>query len=152
MYITRMNCFLVFTLICRQRCLLLFASLLWSGVSCSGPSGGRVSIPEAAVMPGPPSLLHLRPGQHSPRSSGWDQKQVGRRTEKGEFFVLLFAFFEILMPCQFLTHPYMLMLKQQMCNLSAEEVSVPILTHPRIPDVLLLPVDGPRYVRNAYPA
>lgn len=44
------------------------------------------------------------------------------------------------------------MLKQQMGNLSAEEVSIPILTHPRIPDVLLLPVDGPRYVRNAYPA
>lgn len=63
----------------------------------------------------------------------------------------MFAFFEILMPCQVLTHPYTLMLKQQMCNLSAEEVSIPILTHPRIPDVLLLPVDGPRYVRNAYP-
>ncbi|XP_051266605.1 tRNA (cytosine(72)-C(5))-methyltransferase NSUN6 isoform X2 [Dicentrarchus labrax] len=37
-------------------------------------------------------------------------------------------------------------LKKQMCSSSAEEVSVQILPHPRIPDVLLLPVDGPRPV------
>ncbi|XP_019127153.2 putative methyltransferase NSUN6 isoform X1 [Larimichthys crocea] len=38
--------------------------------------------------------------------------------------------------------------KQQMCNSSAEEISVQILPHPRIPDVLLLPVDGPRPVKQ----
>lgn len=36
-----------------------------------------------------------------------------------------------------------------MCSSSAGEVAVQIVPHPRIPDVLLLPVDGPRYVRNA---
>lgn len=45
----------------------------------------------------------------------------------------------------------MLLLKQQMCNSSAEETSVQILTHSQIPDVLLLPVSGPRYKRNAGP-
>ena len=40
-------------------------------------------------------------------------------------------------------------LKQQMCGPSAEEASVQILSHPQVSDVLLLPVDGPRYVRNA---
>ncbi|XP_074478503.1 tRNA (cytosine(72)-C(5))-methyltransferase NSUN6 isoform X2 [Sebastes fasciatus] len=39
-------------------------------------------------------------------------------------------------------------LKEQMCSSSAEEVSVQILPHPRIPDVLLLPVDGPRPVKQ----
>ncbi|XP_022622931.1 putative methyltransferase NSUN6 isoform X1 [Seriola dumerili] len=38
--------------------------------------------------------------------------------------------------------------KQQMCGSSAEEVSLQILPHPRIPDVLLLPVDGPRPVKQ----
>ncbi|XP_074478502.1 tRNA (cytosine(72)-C(5))-methyltransferase NSUN6 isoform X1 [Sebastes fasciatus] len=38
--------------------------------------------------------------------------------------------------------------EQQMCSSSAEEVSVQILPHPRIPDVLLLPVDGPRPVKQ----
>ncbi|KAA8580664.1 hypothetical protein FQN60_013622 [Etheostoma spectabile] len=38
--------------------------------------------------------------------------------------------------------------KQQMCTSSAEEVSVQILPHPQIPDVLLLPVDGPRPVKQ----
>ncbi|XP_030253746.1 putative methyltransferase NSUN6 isoform X2 [Sparus aurata] len=38
---------------------------------------------------------------------------------------------------------------KKMCSSSAdEEVSVQILTHPRIPDVLLLPVDGPRPVKQ----
>lgn len=41
--------------------------------------------------------------------------------------------------------------KQQMYNSSAEETSMQILTHPQIPDVLLLPVDGPRYKRDAGP-
>lgn len=41
--------------------------------------------------------------------------------------------------------------KQQMCNLLTEE-EVVILTHPRIPDVLLLPVNGPRYARNVWSA
>lgn len=45
----------------------------------------------------------------------------------------------------------MLLLKQQMYSSSAEEACAQLLTHPRIPDVLLLPVDGPRYVRNARP-
>ncbi|KAM4605897.1 tRNA (cytosine(72)-C(5))-methyltransferase NSUN6 isoform 1-T2 [Polymixia lowei] len=36
--------------------------------------------------------------------------------------------------------------QQQMCGSSTEEVSVKILPHPRIPDVLLLPVIGPRPV------
>lgn len=36
-----------------------------------------------------------------------------------------------------------------MCSSSAGEVAVQIVPHPRIPDVLLLPVVGPRYVRNA---
>lgn len=41
--------------------------------------------------------------------------------------------------------------KQQMCNLLMEkEQEVVILTHPRIPDVLLLPVNGPRYARNVW--
>lgn len=51
--------------------------------------------------------------------------------------------------------------KQQMCNLLMEKKKeeeeeeeegeeVVILTHPRIPDVLLLPVNGPRYVRNVW--
>ncbi|XP_032360053.1 tRNA (cytosine(72)-C(5))-methyltransferase NSUN6 isoform X2 [Etheostoma spectabile] len=39
-------------------------------------------------------------------------------------------------------------LKKQMCTSSAEEVSVQILPHPQIPDVLLLPVDGPRPVKQ----
>ncbi|XP_040921312.1 tRNA (cytosine(72)-C(5))-methyltransferase NSUN6 isoform X2 [Toxotes jaculatrix] len=39
-------------------------------------------------------------------------------------------------------------LKKQMCSSSAEEVSLQILPHPRIPDVLLLPVDGPRCVKQ----
>ncbi|KAM7369806.1 hypothetical protein PAMP_011097 [Pampus punctatissimus] len=38
--------------------------------------------------------------------------------------------------------------KQQMCSPSAEEVSLQILPHPRIPDVLLLPVKGPRLVKQ----
>uniref|UniRef100_A0A3Q4HBK0 Uncharacterized protein n=1 Tax=Neolamprologus brichardi TaxID=32507 RepID=A0A3Q4HBK0_NEOBR len=38
--------------------------------------------------------------------------------------------------------------KQLMCSSSAEEVSVQILPHPRIADVLILPVEGPRYARN----
>ncbi|XP_028425841.1 putative methyltransferase NSUN6 isoform X3 [Perca flavescens] len=37
---------------------------------------------------------------------------------------------------------------KKMCTSSAEEVSVQILPHPRIPDVLLLPVDGPRPVKQ----
>lgn len=44
-----------------------------------------------------------------------------------------------------------LLLKQQMGQCSAEEASLQILTHPQIPDVLLLPVDGPRYERNTKP-
>uniref|UniRef100_A0A4W6FJM8 NOP2/Sun RNA methyltransferase 6 n=1 Tax=Lates calcarifer TaxID=8187 RepID=A0A4W6FJM8_LATCA len=40
-------------------------------------------------------------------------------------------------------------LKKQMCSSSAEEFSPQILPHPQIPDVLLLPVHGPRYVKNA---
>ncbi|KAM7390318.1 hypothetical protein PAMA_008475 [Pampus argenteus] len=39
-------------------------------------------------------------------------------------------------------------LKKQMCSPSAEEVSLQILPHPRIPDVLLLPVKGPRHVKQ----
>ncbi|XP_053198080.1 tRNA (cytosine(72)-C(5))-methyltransferase NSUN6 isoform X1 [Scomber japonicus] len=38
--------------------------------------------------------------------------------------------------------------KQQMCSSSSEEVSLQILPHPRLPDVLLLPVDGPRPVKQ----
>uniref|UniRef100_A0A3B5LVQ1 NOP2/Sun RNA methyltransferase 6 n=1 Tax=Xiphophorus couchianus TaxID=32473 RepID=A0A3B5LVQ1_9TELE len=38
-----------------------------------------------------------------------------------------------------------LFLKQQKCGSSAEVPSVQIVSHPRITDVLLLPVDGPRY-------
>ncbi|XP_060949924.1 tRNA (cytosine(72)-C(5))-methyltransferase NSUN6 [Limanda limanda] len=38
--------------------------------------------------------------------------------------------------------------KQQMCSSSAEDVSLRIVPHPRIPDVLLLPVDGPRSVEQ----
>ncbi|XP_034428062.1 tRNA (cytosine(72)-C(5))-methyltransferase NSUN6 isoform X1 [Hippoglossus hippoglossus] len=38
--------------------------------------------------------------------------------------------------------------KQQMCSSSAEDVSLRIVPHPRIPDVLLLPVDGPRPVKQ----
>lgn len=38
--------------------------------------------------------------------------------------------------------------KQQMCSSSAEEVSVQILPHPRIADVLILPVEGPRPVKQ----
>ncbi|XP_026147714.1 tRNA (cytosine(72)-C(5))-methyltransferase NSUN6 isoform X1 [Mastacembelus armatus] len=37
---------------------------------------------------------------------------------------------------------------QQMCSLSAEEVSLQIVPHPQIPDVLLLPVNGPRPVKQ----
>ncbi|XP_032360054.1 tRNA (cytosine(72)-C(5))-methyltransferase NSUN6 isoform X3 [Etheostoma spectabile] len=37
---------------------------------------------------------------------------------------------------------------KKMCTSSAEEVSVQILPHPQIPDVLLLPVDGPRPVKQ----
>lgn len=37
-----------------------------------------------------------------------------------------------------------MLLKQQMGKCSAEEASLQILTHPQIPDVLLLPIDGPR--------
>ncbi|XP_019942895.2 tRNA (cytosine(72)-C(5))-methyltransferase NSUN6 isoform X2 [Paralichthys olivaceus] len=39
-------------------------------------------------------------------------------------------------------------LKKQMCSSSAEDVSLQIVPHPRIPDVLLLPVDGPRPVKQ----
>lgn len=43
-----------------------------------------------------------------------------------------------------------LFLKQQhVCSSSAEGVAHQILLHPRIPDVLLLPVHGPRYVRSS---
>ncbi|XP_049420668.1 tRNA (cytosine(72)-C(5))-methyltransferase NSUN6 isoform X1 [Epinephelus fuscoguttatus] len=38
--------------------------------------------------------------------------------------------------------------KQQLCGSSADEISVQILPHPQIPDVLLLPVDGPRPVQQ----
>ncbi|XP_070784283.1 tRNA (cytosine(72)-C(5))-methyltransferase NSUN6 isoform X3 [Enoplosus armatus] len=38
--------------------------------------------------------------------------------------------------------------KQQMLNSSKGEVSAQILLHPQIPDVLLLPVDGPRPVKQ----
>ncbi|KAG7224996.1 hypothetical protein INR49_014914 [Caranx melampygus] len=37
---------------------------------------------------------------------------------------------------------------KKMCSQSAEEVPLQILPHPRIPDVLLLPVDGPRPVKQ----
>ncbi|XP_023148079.2 tRNA (cytosine(72)-C(5))-methyltransferase NSUN6 isoform X2 [Amphiprion ocellaris] len=39
-------------------------------------------------------------------------------------------------------------LKKQMCSSSAQDVSIQILPHPRITDVLLLPVDGPRAVEQ----
>ncbi|XP_062235894.1 tRNA (cytosine(72)-C(5))-methyltransferase NSUN6 isoform X1 [Platichthys flesus] len=39
-------------------------------------------------------------------------------------------------------------LTKQMCSSSAEDVSLRIVPHPRIPDVLLLPVDGPRPVKQ----
>ncbi|XP_058484048.1 tRNA (cytosine(72)-C(5))-methyltransferase NSUN6 isoform X2 [Solea solea] len=39
-------------------------------------------------------------------------------------------------------------LQKQMCGSSAEDVSLQIVPHPRIPDVLLLPVDGPRAVKQ----
>ncbi|KAM9333489.1 tRNA (cytosine(72)-C(5))-methyltransferase NSUN6 isoform 2-T2 [Pholidichthys leucotaenia] len=39
-------------------------------------------------------------------------------------------------------------LKKQMCGLPPEDVSIQILTHPKISDVLLLPVDGPRPVKQ----
>ncbi|XP_041669928.1 tRNA (cytosine(72)-C(5))-methyltransferase NSUN6 isoform X2 [Cheilinus undulatus] len=39
-------------------------------------------------------------------------------------------------------------LRKQMYSSSAEEVSAQILPHPHIPDVLLLPVDGPRPVKQ----
>ncbi|KAM3860532.1 tRNA (cytosine(72)-C(5))-methyltransferase NSUN6 [Diretmus argenteus] len=38
--------------------------------------------------------------------------------------------------------------KQQMCGSSTEDLSLQILTHPCIPDVLLLPVIGPRAVEQ----
>lgn len=44
-----------------------------------------------------------------------------------------------------------MLLKQQTYNSSAEETSMQILTHSQIPDVLLLPVNGPRYKRNVGP-
>ncbi|XP_026217791.1 tRNA (cytosine(72)-C(5))-methyltransferase NSUN6 isoform X2 [Anabas testudineus] len=39
-------------------------------------------------------------------------------------------------------------LRNQMCSSSAEQVSLQILPHPQIPDVLLLPVYGPRSVKQ----
>lgn len=36
----------------------------------------------------PPSLIHLRPGQHPSGSTGRHQAKVGRRTEKGAHFHL----------------------------------------------------------------
>lgn len=45
----------------------------------------------------------------------------------------------------------MMLFKQQMSNSSSEESSVQIVTHSQIPDVLLLPVNGPRYKRNTGP-
>lgn len=44
-----------------------------------------------------------------------------------------------------------MLLKQQTYNSSAEGASMQILTHSQIPDVLLLPVNGPRYKRNVGP-
>ncbi|XP_068604199.1 tRNA (cytosine(72)-C(5))-methyltransferase NSUN6 [Brachionichthys hirsutus] len=41
--------------------------------------------------------------------------------------------------------------KQQMLKSTAEDVSVQIFTHPQIPDVLLLPVEGPRPVKQLHP-
>lgn len=57
-----------------------------SGFSCSRPSGGRASFPEAAHMSVPPSLVHLCPGQHPSGSPGRHPTQVGRGTKKGAFF------------------------------------------------------------------
>lgn len=59
-------------------------SLLCSGVSRSGPSGGGVSFPEAAHMPVSPSSVYLCSGQHSSRSPGGDQTQASRRAAEGE--------------------------------------------------------------------
>ncbi|KAM9839624.1 tRNA (cytosine(72)-C(5))-methyltransferase NSUN6 isoform 1-T2 [Aulostomus maculatus] len=39
-------------------------------------------------------------------------------------------------------------LKRQLCSSSAEDVSVQIVPHPSVPDVLLLPVEGPRPVKQ----
>lgn len=98
----------------------------------------------------PPSLVHLCPGQHPSGSPGRHQTQVGRGTKKGFWCVLPVC---VLVPHRG-GHPIpdqwaCCLSKQQMCSSSAEEEEVVILTHPRIPDVLLLPVNGPRYVRNA---
>ncbi|KAI3355331.1 hypothetical protein L3Q82_018183, partial [Scortum barcoo] len=53
-----------------------------------------------------------------------------------------------LAPVEEIRHKLEEELKKQMCGSSAEEVSFQILPHPRIPDVLLLPVDGPRPVKQ----
>ncbi|KAE8279783.1 putative methyltransferase NSUN6 [Larimichthys crocea] len=89
------------------------------GVGCGRSSGGRVSFPEAAqCLSHPPSYTCVRASTH-------------------------------LAPLEEIQHKLEEELKkQQMCNSSAEEISVQILPHPRIPDVLLLPVDGPRPVKQ----
>ncbi|KAM3593939.1 uncharacterized protein V6R79_026127 [Siganus canaliculatus] len=51
-----------------------------------------------------------------------------------------------LAPLEEIRHKLEEELKKQMCGSAAEELQ--ILSHPRIPDVLLLPVDGPRPVKQ----
>ncbi|XP_042366475.1 tRNA (cytosine(72)-C(5))-methyltransferase NSUN6 [Plectropomus leopardus] len=53
-----------------------------------------------------------------------------------------------LAPLEEIRHKLEEELKKQLCSSSAEELSVQILPHPQIPDVLLLPVDGPRPVQQ----
>ncbi|KAL6097708.1 nsun6 [Pungitius sinensis] len=53
-----------------------------------------------------------------------------------------------LAPLEEIRHKLAQELEKQMCSSSAGEVSAQIVPHPRIPDVLLLPVDGPRPVKR----
>ncbi|XP_040023038.2 tRNA (cytosine(72)-C(5))-methyltransferase NSUN6 isoform X1 [Gasterosteus aculeatus] len=53
-----------------------------------------------------------------------------------------------LAPLEEIRHKLAEELEKQMCSSSAGEVAVQIVPHPRIPDVLLLPVDGPRPVKQ----
>lgn len=70
-------------------CPSLSCFVLRSGARRGWPSGGRVSLPEAALMPVSPAVVHLCSGQHPSRSPGRNQAQVGRRAEEGESKYLL---------------------------------------------------------------
>lgn len=116
-----------------------------SGAGCCGSSGGGATLPEAASVFVPPAFAHMCASQHTPGSPGSDQTQTARGAEEGEQSKRVYVDASLLWK---VFTGVVLVFKQQAYSLSAEEIQ--IVPHPCVEDVLLLPVDGPRYSTFIY--